>query len=80
MVGTAGRETQNSLSNSCNAGKWERESHSWPQKGQGWGVGGGGDGDGEEKGRRGAVLGAESNRTGGKGPEPVCVCCGAGVR
>ena len=26
------------------------------------------------------LLGAESNRTGGKGTEPVCVCWGAGVR
>lgn len=54
MVGTAGRKTQNSLSNSCNAGKRGRESHSWSQKGQGRGVGVGGVWDGEEKGRRGA--------------------------
>ena len=54
VVGTAGRKTQNSLSNSCNAGKRGRESHSWSQKGQGRGVGVGGVWDGEEKGRRGA--------------------------
>lgn len=29
-----------------------------------------------ERGRRGAVLGAESNSSGGKGTEPVCACVG----